>query len=147
MADALQILAAEHKEVTDLLQSLGSTGDPGERRRLADRLVSTLAAHTQLEERIFYPAVAERVEGGQGFVAVSREEHQKTKKPMEKLGTTDPQDPWFSPALGELTKLVKEHVADEEHQLFPRVRRAFSAAELEELGERMGKKRKAAAGR
>jgi hypothetical protein len=39
--------------------------------------------------------------------------------------------------VGELVKEVKEHVADEELQLFPRVRAAMSADQLADLGTRI----------
>jgi hemerythrin superfamily protein len=142
MADALEILAADHRAVLSLLQTLGSTAEPEKRQELAEQVVSKLANHAQIEQKTFYPAVADRIDGGKGFVSVSREEHDKAKQQMDKLSKLKPEDPWFAPALGELTKLVKEHVADEEMQLFPRVRAAFDAAELAELGERLEKKRK-----
>jgi hemerythrin superfamily protein len=144
MTDALQLLADQHQQVSDLFTEIGQTSEPGKRRTVVNRIVKALSQHASIEEKIFYPAVAGRVVEGGGFIAVSLEEHEKTKVQLRKLDKMKPSDPLFDPSVGELIKEVKEHVADEEMQLFPRVRAAFSGEELAELGQKMAGREAAA---
>lgn len=143
MPDALELLSDDHETVQQLFTTMGNTGDPRKRRELANTIIKELSVHAAIEEEVFYPAVAPRVEGGEGFTTVSLEEHAKAKEQMRKLDRMKPDEPSFDPAVGELIKEVKEHIADEELQLFPRVRAAFTSRELEELGAWM-KERKGA---
>jgi hemerythrin superfamily protein len=148
MPDALALLHADHEAVLDLLTRLGQTSGAVERGELAATAVKELRAHTRVEEDVFYPAVAESVPDGAGFVQVSREEHGKAAAQLDRLEKLSPEDRGFAPAAGELTRLVKEHVADEEMQLFPRVRTAMGAEQLAELGTRIEERKgMAAAGR
>lgn len=137
MADALELLAEQHRQVTDLFQQIGETAEPQQRRAILDTIITQLSQHAAIEEEVFYPAVAGRVDGGGGFITVSLEEHSKAKTQLHKLDELAPDDPLFDPSVGELSHEVKVHVADEETQLFPRVRVAFNAQELAELGEQM----------
>jgi hemerythrin superfamily protein len=140
MPDALELLAEQHREVTSLFTQMGETAAPKKRRTILDRIVKALTQHAAIEEEVFYPTVAKRVVDGDGFITVSREEHEKAKTQLHKLDGLEPDDPLFAPSVGELIHEVKVHVGDEETQLFPRVRSAFSAAELSELGARMAKR-------
>jgi hemerythrin superfamily protein len=147
MADALELLAGDHQEVRDLFEEIQRTADPEKRGNLAKEIVTALSQHAAAEEEVFYPQVSERVAEGEGFVTVSLEEHKKAKIQLKKLARMAPDDPLFDPAIGELVKEVKEHIADEEMQLFPRVRAAFSESELVRLGGELEKRKKAAPAR
>lgn len=141
MPDALELLAGQHQEVTDLFSAMGETAEPKKRRTILNKIVKALTQHAAIEEEIFYPTVAKRIVDGDGFISVSLEEHQKAKTQLHKLDALAPDDPLFDPSVGELMYEVKVHVGDEETQLFPRVRSALSAEELSELGERMAKRK------
>src|SRR5947209_15605194 len=118
MPDALDLLHRDHQAVLDLFTTVGTTADRAKRRELVNTIVKQLSVHASVEEEIFYPAVADRVPDGEGFVKVSLEEHQKAKVQLHKLEDLSPEDPMFDPGVGELVKEVKEHIADEELQLF-----------------------------
>jgi hemerythrin superfamily protein len=141
MADALDLLHADHQSVTELYAQLGETGDAGARRALVDAIVHALSAHAALEEEVFYPAVADRVVDGGGFVEASLADHRSAQRLIERLASLAPRDPDFDPTVGRLMKEVRTHVNGEELQLFPRVRQALSAAEIEALGERLARRR------
>ena len=144
MPDALQVLADDHQEVADLFTQMASTSEPRERRVIASKIVKALSQHASVEEELFYPAIKDRVADGEGFITTSLQEHAKAKKQLHKLDRMKPGDPLFDPSVGELEKEVKEHIADEEMQLFPRVRAALSAAELAGLGEQLAGRKAAA---
>jgi hemerythrin superfamily protein len=137
MPDALQLLADDHREVSDLFGEMGATAEPKQRKLIVTRIVHALSQHAAAEEELFYPVVAERAVEGAGFVTVSLEEHHKAKVQLRKLEKMKSDDPLFDPSVGELQKEVSVHIADEELQLFPRVRAAFSDDELAELGQKL----------
>jgi hemerythrin superfamily protein len=144
MPDALQLLADDHRDVTDLFAEIASTGEPKQRRVIVNKIINALSQHASVEEELFYPAIRDRVVEGEGYITVSLEEHEKAKVQLHKLDRMKPTDPLFDPSVGELEKEVKEHIADEEMQLFPRVRAAFSADELDDLGQQLAGRKEAA---
>lgn len=56
---------------------------------------------------------------------------------MKDLDGLDPTDPRFDELLSKLMSEIRHHIADEESDLFPRLRQACSEAELVELGEKI----------
>lgn len=141
MADALDLLHQDHQQVTELYSRLGETGDRQQRRALVDEMIAALTLHATLEEQVFYPALVDRVEQGRGFVKASLEDHRQAEELLATLREMPAEDPQFDPTVGKLMKAVKTHVNGEELQLFPRVRDAFSAQELDELGRQMAEPR------
>jgi hemerythrin superfamily protein len=137
MPDALELLAADHQEVRALFSQIAATAARQKRRTLVSKLIHALSRHASVEEQLFYPVIRERVMEGEGFVTASLEEHAKAAEQMRKLDRLQPGDPLFDPSIGELHKEVLEHIADEEMQLFPRVRAAFSPDELATLGTQL----------
>ncbi|HVV52487.1 MAG TPA: hemerythrin domain-containing protein [Polyangia bacterium] len=133
--DAVDLLTAQHREVERMFGELGEER-PGsaEHRRLFGELADALAVHTAIEEQLFYPAVM-RAET-EGILEDSVEEHLEAKRVLATLMETPP-DGDARGELEELAGLVEEHVIEEEHDLFPIVRRLFGADDLRELGQRM----------
>lgn len=137
MPDALDLLHADHQAVAELFTTIGKTADKAKRRELVNTVIKELSVHASVEEEVFYPAVARAVPLGREFTSVSLEEHRKAKVQLHKLEDLSPEDPMFDPAVGELAKEVKEHIADEEMQLFPRVRAHMSGDALADLATRI----------
>ena len=133
--DAIGLLTSQHRAVERMFEALGRER-PGsaEYRRLFDDLADALAVHTTIEEKIFYPAI-KRAETEE-ILEDSVEEHLQAKRVLATLLETAP-DGDATPELEELAGLVEEHVIEEEHELFPIVRRLTGVAELRELGRRM----------
>ena len=56
---------------------------------------------------------------------------------MKRLEQLDPDDASFDQALATLMREIREHVAEEESEMFPHMRQVFSQQELVELGARV----------
>jgi hemerythrin-like domain-containing protein len=104
--------------------------------------LSTCAAleiHAQLEEEIFYPAVA-RVLPDDETLRKSEPEHDEMRQMISKLRAMQPDDSAYDSSFFQLMREVIHHVADEEAALLPAAERALSS-ELRTLGASMTRRR------
>ncbi|MFD6563298.1 hypothetical protein [Micromonospora profundi] len=60
-------------------------------------------------------------------------EHADSERTMKDLESVDPSDPRFDELLAHLTSTIRQHVQEEENDLFPRLRAATAREELVEL--------------
>jgi hypothetical protein len=105
-------------------------------------VLSTCAAleiHAQLEEEIFYPAVA-RVLPDDETLRKSEPEHDEMRQMISKLRAMQPDDSAYDSSFFQLMREVIHHVADEEAALLPAAERALSS-ELRTLGASMTRRR------
>jgi hypothetical protein len=92
-----------------------------------------LAAHAAMEEQVFYPSVM--LADTEDLLIESTEEHLSVKRLLNDMLAMDVEDPHFDAKLTVLKEQVRHHARDEEEgELFPKIRRAFSADELAALG-------------
>ena len=54
---ALELLEEQHREVDDTIAKILEAEDADEKQRLFDKLADSIAAHSTIEEKRFYPAV------------------------------------------------------------------------------------------
>ncbi|MEA2780434.1 MAG: hypothetical protein QOK29_1978 [Rhodospirillaceae bacterium] len=133
--DAVELLEQDHREVEALLQQYESAGDPSTKEDLAEEICEALTVHASIEEEIFYPAVAEKVEGAEDLVEEARKEHASVKQLINDIESTDAEGSELDSLLQELGANVKHHVEEEEQEMFPKVR--DSDLDLQALGQRM----------
>ena len=140
--DALTLLEQDHQKVKKIMGELEKTTERGVKTReeLFNRLVQELTVHEQIEEQIFYPAVKERADSKklEELVAESYEEHHFVDVVKAEIERT----PFEAEEWGAKFKVMMENIdhhafEEEEGEMFPKVRRAFSKDELEDLGTRM----------
>ena len=134
--DAVDLLESQHREVEALFEQLREAESARERGELFAELADQLAAHTKIEETIFYPKVCD--EGTSELLHHSVEEHLSAKRVLAELLDMAPSDPQFMRKIDELEELVRDHVEDEEMELFPQVRE--SDLDLMGLARRMEKR-------
>jgi iron-sulfur cluster repair protein YtfE (RIC family) len=133
--DAIELLTSQHRMVEEMFEQLEAER-PGsaEYRRLFADLADALAVHSTIEEQVFYPGV--KREETEGLLENSVEEHLEVKRVLATLMETAP-DGDARGELEELAGLTEEHVIEEEHELFPQVRKLLAADELRDLARRM----------
>jgi hemerythrin superfamily protein len=138
MMDALELLKADHDRVSELFDRIELTSDPTEKRELFDLVQLELDTHMFVEEKGFYPVLAEREEL-KDLVAGSYDEHQEVRSLLEEIQRT-PYGNERENRISELFAVVEHHVKEEEEELFPKVEKSFDtvqlmqmAAQLEEL--------------
>jgi hemerythrin superfamily protein len=98
--------------------------------------------HSVAEEAEVYPRVKEKVSEAEAERA--KQEHAEAEITMKRLESLQPEDPAFDEQLATLMREIREHVAEEEGQMFPHMRTIFSAEELMEMGARVERVKKMA---
>lgn len=104
----------------------------GDRRVLVDQIAFELALHTDAEERVLYPAMAEAGETQEA--QEGRDEHTQAAELLVTLSNTEPGEPAFEDALARLIAAVRHHVVEEEDEFLPRFRQAVGPERTAELG-------------
>jgi hemerythrin-like domain-containing protein len=139
--DAIAMLEADHQKVRDLFEEYRAA-EGEERKDIAERVFRELEIHAQLEEDIFYPAVASKGDDAQKKrVATARREHEKVKRLIGELRKLAPNDDRYDAKFQELMESVEQHVEEEEGELFAEAESELGD-DAEALGARMEESRK-----
>ena len=133
--DATKLLKQQHDEVKRLFKQFEAARDDAGKQELFDQIADDFAAHGEIEEKIFYPAVY--VGSLQQKLQEAVEEHLAAKRIAADLLDLDPSDGQFDAKMKVLQELIEHHVEEEEGELFPLVRQNFAREELDALGEQM----------
>ena len=134
--DALELLRMQHKEVEDLIGEIEDSDDPGEKAALFAEVADKIAAHSTIEEKIFYPAVM--ADKTRELLVESVEEHLSVKRVLADMLALDVEDEHFDAKLSVLKEQIRHHAHDEEEDtLFPKVRKLMSKDELAALGNEL----------
>jgi hemerythrin superfamily protein len=139
--DVIEILTTDHREVEamfielETLMKTRSGTDDELRKDLADQITIELVRHAVAEEVAVYPMVKEKVSEAEAERA--KREHAEAEETMKRLESLDSEDPTFEQEIRKLMNEIREHVAEEEGEMFPRMREVFSPEELTELGKRV----------
>jgi hemerythrin superfamily protein len=144
MPDVIEMLEKDHRKVETLFEQIkGSKG--AARAKHVERLVADLRLHMKVEESIVYPAIAKQVDGGDDMVEEAKTEHKGAKKALDDVEKLSPDKPGFDGALTMLEAGISHHVAEEEGEVFPQLRKSVTGDELSELGKKVAAAKKAAA--
>ena len=133
-SDPVKILKSQHRMVEDLFDQMRA--HPRRRAWLFDDLLSALAIHADIEEKLVYPAVQERT-NDEDYLFEAVEEHLTVKRVLSDLMDLEATDPSFMPKVEVLRSLVQQHVKMEEKHILPKVERLFTRDELSQMAEQM----------
>lgn len=133
--DVLELLEQQHAEIDALIARL-EAGD-GDRRAVFDELADKLAAHAQIEEKLFYPSIVAL--DTEKLLGESVEEHLSIKRVLADLILMKLDDDiTFHAKLSVLKEQLNHHAhGEEEKELFPKVKHLLSADERAALGNEM----------
>ena len=143
--NAITLLTDEHAAMKKLLSELESTTERGVKTReeLFGRIKTDLTLHEIIEEEIFYPALKEHPKAKE-IVLEGYEEHNVVDmivREMEGLAFDD--ETWGAKAKV-MQENIEHHMEEEEGDMFKKARQVFEESELEELGDRMARRREQA---
>ena len=136
--NADDVLIEDHDNLRDLLNRLKSTNtDDGEMRTaLLDMLVAVLTVHVQIEDELFYPAIAEV----SPLLGASHAQHRQIDDQLAVVLRTDPTTDAFDVELDMLAATLHHHAGEEEELMFAQSQ-ALGNVRLASLGERMERRR------
>jgi hemerythrin superfamily protein len=135
--DAIALLTADHREVSDMFEQFDQLGDraTASKEKLKDKICKALIAHTTIEEEIFYPAVRGKIEEGEDMVDEAVVEHAAAKDLIRQLQEMQPDDELYDAKVKVLGEQIDHHVKEEEKEMFPKVKK--SGLDLLALGQEM----------
>jgi hemerythrin superfamily protein len=138
-------LVTDHREVEELFGRIEAL-PPGDKDRklYADQATMELVRHAVAEEAYLYPAVREHLADGDTLADKELEDHAAAEQLMKRLERLDASDPEFGRLIGELMGEIRSHIADEEGNLFPRLREACPPDALDTLGDKVRQAKKTA---
>lgn len=113
--DLVGLLVAEHRRIESLFAEIETAGSPDTRRAALDAAVAMLAAHTATEQRLLHARLPAELAGYEAA------EHRRIDDLVARLTRLDDVDPAFGTLLSALLETVREHVQEEETELFPRL--------------------------
>src|SRR5919202_1067931 len=135
--DAIAMLRADHQKVRQLFRAYRTARDLATQWELAQHIFDELDVHAQLEEVVFYQAVAEETTSlGKRLVHASLEEHQEALALMQDLRGMVPGSPAFDTKFQALVLTVEHHMTEEETEMFP-LAEAEVAEDLTDLRDEM----------
>lgn len=134
--DLIAVLSEDHRAVERVFDELqGRQGGPAQRSALAQQVIIDLVRHAVAEERYLYPLVRRELPDGDARAAREISEHTEAERVMGDLEVAvEADEDRFETLLAELIGQVRNHVEEEEHELFPRLVQAVPDDVLRELG-------------
>lgn len=134
--DALELLKRDHDKVNSLFQQFVQGGDSPRFQQLFEQLYRELTVHTAIEETVFYPAIADFRETA-GLVKEAYQEHAEAKNLLVQLSGLDNTSSEWTQKINKLMQDIQYHVAEEEGELFPRLRLLLTEQQRQQLGQQL----------
>lgn len=143
--DVIAELTTDHREVEEIFGTIEALPSGDARRKTkADQAIMELVRHSVAEESYLYPAVREHLPDGDTLADKELEDHAAAERTMKDVEGCEADDPRFDALMTKLMAEIREHVADEEENLFPKLRAACPAEVLGELGDKVRTAKKTA---
>jgi hemerythrin superfamily protein len=145
--DALTLLKADHKSVEALFkrfEKLGNSSQNGNKKKLVQQIVKELSIHAAIEEQIFYPAIRKLIRSTEDAMLEALEEHHLVKWSLSELDGMSPTAERYDAKVAVLMHVVRQHVHEEEMELFPKVRKSLEKRQLDALGAALAAAKKTA---
>jgi hemerythrin superfamily protein len=138
--DSIALLTADHNRVRGLFARFTKaqeSEDAEAMRALAEKIATELEVHTRIEEEIFYPEVRQASDDLDESVAEGIEEHHVVDVLLDEVkGLTPGSEEWVA-KMTVMIENVEHHASEEEGELFPGVRSAFSSEDLTDQAGRL----------
>ena len=145
-ADAIDMLLEDHRRVEEMFEEFEEAKDDEDDEEKGARVGAIcleLTIHATLEEEIFYPAARTALdEEGADLLDEAEVEHESARMLITQLAEASPGDELYDARVKVLGEYVRHHVAEEEGELFPKLRDAefdseALAAEMQERSDEL----------
>jgi len=139
--DAVALLKADHREVEKLFKKYQGLGERAIKSKgtTNQKVCTELQVHDVLERELLYP-MTEPIDGK--LTEHALEEHQEVNDLIEEIQNTEPDDERMEGLMAKLISDVKEHVQEEEKQLFAKLQKGVDKITLKETGKAMSELKK-----
>jgi iron-sulfur cluster repair protein YtfE (RIC family) len=141
---ATTLLKEDHQEVKDLFEDYEEIeeADGQGRESIFEQIKTLLSVHSQIEEEIFYPAVARAQDEEAGdLIKEAREEHRLVMQLLEELSGLTPGEDAFEAKMKVMKENVLHHAEEEQRDIFP-VFDGLDRDERDQIAERLQSRRR-----
>ena len=132
--DAIALLRADHKRVSELYDQYEKTRSATRKKALVATICQELSIHAQVEEEIFYPAVKAALKDKE-LVPEAQVEHATLKELIAQVKDKEPDGEMFDAKIKVMSEYTKHHVKEEQNEMFPKAK--ATSLDMKALGERI----------
>ncbi|NWK98586.1 hemerythrin [Sphingobium lactosutens] len=111
-SDAIALLKADHRKVTDLFDKFDATTSKAKQKTLATEICTELVIHTIIEEELFYPALKGKIDSD--LLDESYVEHDGAKLLISQIMASEPGEDFYEAKVTVLSEEIEHHVHEEE---------------------------------
>jgi hemerythrin-like domain-containing protein len=139
MPDPIVLLKKDHREAEAMLKTLAASKPGARRRSTLKKLDDALRLHMQIEEDDVYPLVARLL--GEEDAKEANIEHDLAREGLVKMHDLV-DEPGFGAVVAMVTAGIKHHVKEEEHEMFPDLKRKLDRDQLLAVGDEVEARKK-----
>ena len=132
--DAIALLRADHKLVSDLFEQFEKTRSDARKAAIVARICKELTVHTEIEEEIFYPAVKAALKDHE-LIPEANVEHASVKDLIAQVEGKTPDGEMYDARVKVMGEFVKHHVKEEQNEMFPKAKK--TKVDMVALGAQM----------
>ena len=139
--DAVTLLKEDHRRVEELFKEFQNAKGDGRKKKIAEKICAELIVHTELEEKIFYPACEGKVK--EDDLQEAYVEHDSAKVLIAEIANGGPDDDFYEAKVKVLQEEIEHHVKEEEgwlNGIFSQAKR--HGVDMDALGEELAERQK-----
>ncbi|HLR13947.1 MAG TPA: hemerythrin domain-containing protein [Burkholderiaceae bacterium] len=119
---ALGMLIDDHRKVAKLVDEYESETRKTNQKEIIDQVGTALLAHTEIEEKLFYPWLREKdADTFDDMLDEAIVEHASIKDIVADLRKMEPGDDLYDAKVTVISEFVEHHVKEEEDEMFKAV--------------------------
>lgn len=135
--NVLDVLKDDHATVERLFSTIMATSssDKSQREKLFQSLKEAVIKHAHAEEKIFYPPLRDK-QPAHDMIEHGLDEHHSVEKLLQKMDNIPADsDDWID-TLENIHMKIKDHVEEEEGEVFPKAQQLLGDSELDQMTDR-----------
>lgn len=135
--NVLDVLKDDHAMVERLFSTIMATSsrDKGRREQLFHALKDAVLKHAHAEEKIIYPLLRDK-QSAHTMIEHGVDEHHSVETLLQKMDRIPADsDDWID-TLENIHMKLEDHVAEEEHGIFPKAQQLLGKDELDRMTDR-----------
>lgn len=133
--DVIELLEQDHSAVNELFRRYQLASKAETKATLVKEIVHDLSVHAAVEEQFVYPLLRLRVSEGRTIANRSIAEHGEAKKLLAEIEDCDAGSDEQAALVDRLIDAIREHVEEEESEVFPALREQTNEALRANLGK------------
>ena len=128
-------LSSDHRAIMEMLADPAAPTATEDGEAAREDVVMAIVRHFVAEEQYLHPAIRENLQSGDSVAGDSWEKDRSCEQTLRRLEGQELTAELVAAVLADVQAHFAEHVARQEHDIFPALHAAMSAAALDDLGD------------